>query len=143
MSADNRLLHGLYRDMRRIRSLGERVRELFLRSQGAGATGQSSTSTGKHPVWYYSGRGHYNGRYRDRHRQPRALRQPCWKERRSRTWALPGPRRYALGPPSRGPRSAGQRSARRVRESAPPTTNHTPVAYEADDLDPRTTRAGV
>jgi acetoin:2,6-dichlorophenolindophenol oxidoreductase subunit alpha len=37
MSADNKLLHALYRDMRRIRSLEERVSELFVRSESAGS----------------------------------------------------------------------------------------------------------
>jgi hypothetical protein len=71
MSADNRLLHTLHREMRRIRSLEERVRELFVGSQSAGATGQSSTSTGSVPSGATPGRGHHNGRYRDHQRQPR------------------------------------------------------------------------
>ncbi|MEZ5833887.1 MAG: thiamine pyrophosphate-dependent dehydrogenase E1 component subunit alpha [Dongiaceae bacterium] len=37
MSTDNKLLHALYRDMRRIRSLEERVSELFVRSESAGS----------------------------------------------------------------------------------------------------------
>jgi pyruvate dehydrogenase E1 component alpha subunit len=37
MSADNKLLHALYRDMRRIRSLEERVSEMFVRSESAGS----------------------------------------------------------------------------------------------------------
>jgi pyruvate dehydrogenase E1 component alpha subunit len=37
MSTDNRLLQALYRDMRRIRSLEERVSELFVRSESAGS----------------------------------------------------------------------------------------------------------
>ena len=37
MSLDNKLLHALYRDMRRIRSLEERVSELFVRSESAGS----------------------------------------------------------------------------------------------------------
>src|ERR1044072_7409651 len=37
MSADNKLLLALYRDMRRIRSLEERVSELFVRSESAGS----------------------------------------------------------------------------------------------------------
>ena len=37
MSGDNRLLRALFRDMRRIRSLEERVGELFVRSPSAGS----------------------------------------------------------------------------------------------------------
>ena len=37
MTADNKLLYALYRDMRRIRSLEERVSELFVRSESAGS----------------------------------------------------------------------------------------------------------
>ena len=37
MSAENKVLHALYRDMRRIRSLEERVSELFVRSESAGS----------------------------------------------------------------------------------------------------------
>jgi pyruvate dehydrogenase E1 component alpha subunit len=36
-SKDNKLLHALYRDMRRIRSLEERVSEMFVRSESAGS----------------------------------------------------------------------------------------------------------
>src|SRR4029450_2588317 len=37
MSSDNKLLHALYRDRPRIRSLEERVSELFVRSESAGS----------------------------------------------------------------------------------------------------------